>query len=365
MKKFNLLLVSMLLGFKCLMANPVLMTPKVYINEIMFDAEKGWMLELKCFNGHDEFPYLSMTVSSSSGSAESNYLPVWGGYYVNYELVVLIRDSMKSDLDINPLGDRVEVCVKYLNYEGELESVNAVIIFGDYQGSRIKAPFKGQSIGLAGANLSDIFQYAKTNEPTMGKPNNVSKMYGTLTGKIYDKNNQLILSNDSMTFFYSSLDDPYQTQVYRNVPVENGTYSIKTLANNFTRDYVYMSNKKIKIKPIKVAVEPDAVIEQDIYLLEDYTGIGEVTTMDNAPIRIYPNPLSGGQELQYTVGVPVKSLDCRMEIITIDGRLLFERKITDNVGAISLPQSLPNGTYIVNFKLNNKTHYATRLIIGQ
>jgi len=39
------------------------------------------------------------------------------------------------------------------------------------------------------------------------------------------------------------LSFPYQTHIYLNVLVENGTYSIKTLANNFTRDYVYMSNK--------------------------------------------------------------------------------------------------------------------------
>jgi hypothetical protein len=99
--------------------------------------------------------------------------------------------------------------------------------------------------------------------------------------------------------------------------------------------------------------------------LEDYTGIGEINIMDNSPIRIYPNPLSGGQELQYEVGAPVKSLDCRMEIISMDGRVILESKITDNTGSITLPHSLPNGAYIVNFKLNNKTQYATRLIIGK
>jgi hypothetical protein len=187
-------------------------------------------------------------------------------------------------------------------------------------------------------------------------------MYGTLKGKVYDKNNQLVL-NDSMTFSYYF--EPYYPPI-KYVKIDgSGSYSTNVLANRFSRDYVYFLNKEIKIKPIAIDVEPDAIMEQDIYLLEDYVDIDEVTIIDNSPIRIYPNPLSGGQELRYEVGAPVKSLDCRMEIISMDGRVTYESKITDNSGSITLPHSLPNGTYLVNFKLNNKTHYATRLIIGK
>jgi len=362
MKKVAFLLVCVLYSVKCLIANPV-GSPSVYINEIMFDSEKEWMLELACYNGN-MFPYLGMTVFSSSGSAESNYLPVWEGYYVNYELVVLTRDSMKSNLDINPLGDKITVYVKYLNDQKELDSVDAVLIFGNHQGAQVNAPLDGQSIGSAHGyvHLSDVYYYAKTNEPTIGAPNDMSKMYGTLTGKIYDKNNQL-LSNDSMTFFYTIFQ--YQPPSYPNVPIVDGSYSIKTLANRFSRNYVYISNKKIKIKPFTIDIEPDSIMEQDIYLLEDYTGIAEAPAVPDFPIRIYPNPLSGGQALRYEVGTPVKSLECRMELVSMDGRTMFESKITDHTGTINLPQSLPNGMYIVNFKLNNKIHYSTRLIIGQ
>ena len=366
MKKLAVLLVCMLLSLKCLVANPVPIEGEAHISEIMFDAEKGWILELNCYNG-EKCPFLSITVSSSSGSAKSNYLPLWDGYYSNFERVVLTRDSMDSNLNINPLGDKITVVVEYEDYyyEGKISYNESSLAFGYYQGARVQAPFEGQSIGSAYTGLSDVYGYAKTNYPTIGAGNDVSKMYGTVTGKIYDKNNQLLLSNDSMTFFYTTLPFEDWPNSWPNVPIVDGTYFIQTLANRFSRNYVYISNKKVKIKPFEIEVEPDETIEQNIYLLEDFTDIKEVNIKDNSPVRIYPNPLSGGQELQYEVGAPVKSLDCRMEIVSMEGHLVFEGKITDNVGAVTLPHSLPSGTYIVNFKFNNKTQYATRLIIGK
>jgi len=265
MKKVAFLLVCVLYGLKCLIANPVAV-PSVRINEIMFDSEQGWMLELVCYGG-EKFPFVKMTVSSSSGSAESKYLPVWEGDEYYSQLFVLTRDSMESSLDINPLGDIITIDIEHLPfyYEEEFQHIDDVLIFGKFSGSQIKAPLEGQSIGYAGYNFEEFFSYyAKTNEPTIGAPNDVSKMYGTLTGKIYDKNNQVVLSNDSISFLYWF--DGYPYNFMYPVPIEEGTYSIKILANHFSSDYVYISNKKVKIKPITIDVEPDATIEQDIYL---------------------------------------------------------------------------------------------------
>ena len=361
MKKVAFLLVCVLFGLKCLIANP-LPTPYLYINEFMFDSAKGWVLELECY-GNQEFPFVRMAVLSSSGSDEAKILPVWDGDDWYSQFFVLTRDDMESKLDINPLGDKISVEFEYFNhYEGINDIVTAgYVIFGNYQGSRIHAPLEGQSIGGAYIGLSDIYYYAKTNEPTIGAPNDVSKMYGTLTGKIYDKNNKLLLSSDSMTFFYT-----IGTGIpsYPNVPIVDGSYSIKTLANRFSRDYVFIANQLVKIKSFTIDIEPDAIIEQNIYLREN-VGIAETSATPDFPIRIYPNPLSGGQALRYEVGTPVKSLECRMELVSMDGRTMFESKINDHTGTINLPQSLSNGMYIVNFKLNNKIHYSTRLIIGQ
>jgi len=110
MKKVAFLLVCVLCGLKCLVANPV-PVPSVYINEIMFDSEKGWMLELLCY-GEEPSPIVKMTVFSSSGSAESKYLPVGNGEKDEWsQLFVLTRDSMESNLDINPLGDEFHPCI--------------------------------------------------------------------------------------------------------------------------------------------------------------------------------------------------------------------------------------------------------------
>jgi len=364
MKKVAFLLVCVLYSVKCLIANPV-PVPAVYINEFMFDSEKGWELELTCNGyGNNECPFMEMTVSSSSGCAKSKYLPVWDEEWDWYsQLFVLTRDSMESDLEINPLGDIITVVIKFLRaYKEEPEYFEDVFIFGNHSGSQIKAPSEGQSIGYAGYNFEEFFRYyAKTNEPTIGAPNDVSKMYGTLTGKVYDKNKQLVL-NDSISFDLNA----YPGYIHKYVDIdETGSYSIKVLANRLNRSHVYMADKEIKITPFTIDVEPDAIMEQDIYLLEDYTGIAETSATPDFPIRIYPNPLSGGQALRYEVGTPVKSLECRMELVSMDGRTIFESKITDHTGTVNLPQSLPNGMYIVNFKLNNKIHYSTRLIIGQ
>jgi hypothetical protein len=325
----------------------------------MFDAEKGWMLELDYLGG-PICPIVKLTVASSSGSAESKYLPYFDDY--KRELFVLTHDSMKSNLDINPLGDYIAVVMEFIDdYDGEIEYFEDYMIYG--KSKPVSAPFEGQSIGYAeSSEYGTIRYYAKTNEPTMGAPNDVSKMYGTLTGKVYDKNKQLIL-NDFISF--AGYYNPYGPPIEYIKIDENGIYSTNVLANRFSKDYVYMLNKQIKIKSFKIDIEPDSIMEQDIYLLEDYTAIDEVTIIDNQPIRIYPNPLSDGQELRYEVDAPVKSLDCRMEIITMDGQVVNKRKITDNAGFVSLPHSLPAGMYIVNFKFNNRTQYATRLIIGK
>jgi hypothetical protein len=195
----------------------------------------------------------------------------------------------------------------------------------------------------------------------MGEYNNTAKMKWTLTGKIYDINNELVTSNETITFAYCDFGYYH----VKPVPIENGTYSVQILANPFSRDYVYLSGKKINIQPFTLDIEPDSIHIQDIYLLEDYTAIAEESQPDLFPVHIYPNPLSGGQALHYEVGAPVKSLDCRIELISMDGRTVFESKITDNTGSVNLPNTLPTGTYIVNFKLNHKTQYSTRLIIGK
>jgi len=363
MKKVAFLLVCVLCGLKCLVANPL---PPVAanINEIMFDSEKGWILELYYYK-MEGLQLLKMTVSSSYGSAESKYLPVeegeweWDWYK---ELFVLTRDSMKSDLYINPLGDEITVTIEFLTaYEEEPEYFEDVFIFGNHSGSQIKAPSAGQSIGYAGYNFEEFVRYyAKTNEPTIGAPNDVSKMYGTLTGKVYDKNKQLVL-NDSISFDLNA----YPGYIHYVDIDETGSYSIPVLANRLNRSHIYMADKKINITPFTIDIEPDATMTRDIYLLENYTGIAETPATPDFPIRIYPNPLSDGQALRYEVGTPVKSLECRMELVSMDGRTMFESKITDHTGTVNLPQSLSNGMYIVNFKLNNKIHYSTRLIIGQ
>jgi len=362
MKKLVVLLVCVLLSMKCLVANP-LPPIDITISEIMFDAEKGWMLELYCYSlhyGDEKYTILSLTVASASGSAESNYFPIWDDCSDELcnERFVLTRDSMKSDLNINPLGDKVTVIMEYLDYMDRIDYITTDLIFGNYSGAKVSAPFEWQSIGSLGFMYYEynIYGYAKTNEPTMGEPNNTSKMYGKITGKIYDIDGRPVQSNEPITFSYY-----YISPVF----LDAGSYSINMPANRLSRDYIYFSHKVMKIKPIEIDIEPDAIHEVDIYLLEDYVGMDEMARPDNAPIRIYPNPLSGGQELRYEVGVPVKSLDCQMEIIAMDGRIVYQRKITDNTGAIALSHSLPNGIYIVNFKFNNKTQYATRLIIGQ
>jgi hypothetical protein len=290
-----------------------------------------------------------MTISSSSGSADSRYLPVWEESDYDEKIFVLTRDSLETDLDINPLGDEIVIEYECLdNYEEPF-----VLIFGNYPGSQIKAPYEWQSIASIGHYA---YSPAKTNEPTIGYSNNTSKMYGTLTGKVYDKNKQLIV-NDSISF---SSGEYYLNYIKID---ENGFYSRDILAIRYSKNYVYMRNKKIKITAFTKDIEPDSIHIQDIYLLEDITAIEEKTISADFPIRIYPNPLSGGQSLQYEIGTPVKSLDCRLELISMDGRMVYEGKIISNTGAINLPSALPKGMYVVNFKLNKKTHYSTKLII--
>ena len=78
-------------------------------------------------------------------------------------------------------------------------------------------------------------------------------------------------------------------------------------------------------------MEPDSVVEMDIYLLDTLTtGINDIN-IENIPISIYPNPISKNEELKINIDLPIITSDIWVEIIDLNGKMVKKKKINQKV----------------------------------
>jgi hypothetical protein len=339
MKKIYVLLLLLTVGLT-INANPIAL-PTIEISELYFDESGSWKLEL----GYYEVNQNGFTIDSIFlySTTDTIKLPTYE-FFGSTGVMVITADSLDSEFQINRLAD----IIKVISYTME-EPFEDELMFGDLPGTLINYPRQGQSISKY------WMYYLKDNSPSIGLSNDTTGMSGTVKGIIYDKYSVPV---ESKTF---RLDNYFET-------TENGEFSARVYSKPsiFSRiDYKtgQYSTQTVSITEISYIMEPDSVVEIDIYLLDTLTtGINDINVA-NIPISVYPNPISKSGELKINIDLPIISSNIYVEIIDLNGKLINKKKISKNSSSIVAPDK--RGFYIVRTLLDTDVISSNRIIVNE
>jgi hypothetical protein len=351
MKKL-MFVVVLLFSLSTINANPIV-PPSVAISELIFDAEGNWILELQGFEMNSWMPFDSIFIQSSTGKAKLKRFQFDG-----ISNVLMVRkDSLDKDINIRQQGDSlILLCYSYGHYFNDYAPP---FVFGDKYSALVASPRSTQSIaGVPGFQFS--FDYSIDKSPTMGYPNDTTGMCGTLTGQLYDVNNQLIPSNDYT--FYGS--DGWQLNYN-----QSGIYQVRVLSKTIKLNSLQVYHKPTKkwanvpIDPVRVEVQPDSQLTYNLHLQKDLlTALNEVGELSDQLLSFFPNPVSD-RILRYSVVLPVRSSDSYLEVIGSNGQLVLKQSISDQQGLLHLPATLAAGAYFIRLQMNNRYYSPTKILV--
>lgn len=354
MKKL-LLLISVLLGVTILMANPI-PTSSITLSELFFDSNGKWVIELQYSDANQKsMPIDSIWIKSSSGISVLKRFKIVGTTGV----IVVRNDSLLTNLTINPKGDSVEILFAF---ESGKRS-KGILIFGNQPGAFVASPRFGQSI----AGIPPYFSYNESfysldKSPTIGSKNDTIGMCGTIKGHIYDKNNHLLTKTSGWftnfqteLYFYRQIDGSYSTRLY----------SKKDYMDNIYYYNLQSQGSWAQITPIEISMQPDSVVSIDIHLLDSLNVSNEkIYTNSELLFKLFPNPTTD-LSVNYEINIPVKSSNCYLEMINVNGQKIARFVITENKGRITLPTTIKSGTYSILLMVNNKNYGSSKVIINR
>jgi hypothetical protein len=345
MKRFLIIILHFTIGIK-LIANIVPMW-EIMLSELYFDESGNWKLEIEYVDlpvFRDELTIDSMFLYSSTDTVR---VPIY--FLKKNDIYVITADSLESEFRINRNGDRLRL-ITYVNDIWHGAGLVHSLTFGNYPGAEVGAPHQNQS-------LARFWSYwVKNNSPSIGYPNDTTGMCGTLKGVVYDKSLKPV---SNITF-----------QLHRDIPFsfetsESGEFSARVLSMptifGYTIQRTDQTTKSISIEDLIFDMEPDSVVFRDIYLKDDLiTGIFSPLTKNN-PVSVYPNPLSVNEKLTVEIDLPVLTADIRVEIRSLDGKLISQERITDSTSLVSLPGV--SGIYIVTVLLERQRIWSGRVMV--
>ncbi|MBN2485355.1 MAG: hypothetical protein JXB34_05235 [Bacteroidales bacterium] len=337
MKK-HILIIILLTIVHGLYANPIPL-PTIEISELYFDQDGHWELELRFdLSGQNEISFDSIFISSLSGTVK---LPE---YELNdfSGLLVITDDSLGRSLGINNLGDTV----KLLSYCMELP-LEDILIFGNCKGAVIGFPRPGQSL----SKCLDFF--VKDNSPTIGQENDTEGSCGTVTGLVYDK------------FLHPAANRKFKFD-FNFETSETGSYTANVYARPATHNLLtyfatQFSIQDISITEISYLMEPDSVIERDIYLLDTLKSGLQMPELKNSPVQVFPNPVMANNKINLHIDLPFKTSDITVELIGPDGRILNKKKVASADFCISSPDNA--GVFILSVFSDGKIISSTRVLV--
>ncbi len=332
-------------------ANPIIL-PYVLINELYFE-DGEWTLELAYHETNQEdYPIVELFLSNSSGGTEILNFEIAGE---NGFVLVQDNENLSNPFFINPEGDMITITWG-IDEGGYIFYQESEMLFGDYPNAEVTKPHPGQSIARIGYNI-----YTKDNSPTIGQVNDTTGAMGTLIGTIFDVNLQPVTEE---TFYLRSW---FTTS-------NNGEYFQRVLSNIYNRNQIKhkitQSLHEYLDAEIHYIMEPDSVVNFDIYLLEGLTvGITGPSASDKGIFRFYPNPASRQLSINYEINLPPDSYrrngrELIIEIKTIASLQVYSCPVSPGEGIINLPEQILPGIYFVNLRSGQKVLASGRLVIN-
>lgn len=338
--------ISLFSVFILLKANPI-MLPQVNFSELYFDKNGNWVVELEyIYDPAHYIPIDSIFIKSSAGIAKIRRYDM-----VNSNGLIIVRsDSLLKALTINPIGDSIAVIYYFKQYGANKDG----LVFGYYPNSEIGKPKSNQSIAKLGLNI------CIDKSPTIGSINDSTGMCGTLNGKIFDMNNNLLNTNRNISLQYPIRIDG------------NSNFSTRVLSCKSTLWGVFYSLgfgiSYLSIIKIPYQMVPDSTINNDIHLLAEIKkdpidGINFMQNIQSKLLIIYPNPVQNSTNVNYAINMPVKSTNCMIVCTDINGKEVAKYSINEENGSIKLPSTIPNGTYFLQLILNAKAYSFSKLMV--
>jgi len=365
MKKCLLIIIS----FACFAianANPLPAPPPIIgLSEIGFESDGKWVIELgyqNIYNVDTEMPIDSIFICSSTGRAKLKNLRFnrWAG------VMVVRNDSLLSNLNINPAGDSIQIEYHYRQYTPTTKGLYIPLVFGTFRNATLACPQTGKSIASYFVfdnrntyySSKELNVYSIDKSPTFGVQNDTIGMCGTLKGKIYDQNNQLLINSSHNLVIHG---------IYNYIKsFSDGSYSVKAFSFKNRISKMYYSegsnNFIVDILPIEYNMMPDSVITVDIHI-QKITAVDEIKSDLVTMLQISPNPIKD-LSFNYKISIPVKSSASYIEMISLSGQKIIQIPITENEGKINLPANTTNGIYTLRLLVNNKKYGTSKIIIN-
>jgi hypothetical protein len=365
MKKLLFLLI-VLVCVPVLKANPISPPPAtIDLSEIAFENNGNWVMELQYYNYHGSNigqPIDSIFISSSTGRAKLKRFKIGE----NSGVIMVRKDSLLSNLTINPISDSIRVTYFIHLYSSEATILSSPAVYGNLVTATIRTPKAGQSISVYGApGMYNTYNYSRNaadvcsidKSPSIGMENDTTGMMGTLQGKIYDPNNQLLTSTNNTYYGIGFFD--FQ-------PRADGSYSTRVFSKKHRFSQIYYnsgSNKFIvDIAPMTITIYPDTIVTEDIHIL-NVSDISQVKSDPQQVMQVFPNPMTESS-FTYTISIPVKSADSFIELTNMAGQQIVRYKVTEDKGKLDLPSKIANGTYTLRLMVNNKNYGTTKVLIA-
>lgn len=326
-------------------ANPI-EVKSLRISELYFDESGNWHLEFVYFHMPKDLSIIdSAFLHSSTHSVQLPPLsfPDWGGVFA------ITKDFFDEEFHIGRYADTLTL----IAYADGIQSVDW-LIFGDLPGTHIGFPREGQSIAYISRYISEgsLDVFSKDNSPTIGFPNDTLGMCGTLKGTVYDMEMNPVKNR---TF---RLDYPFKTD-------GQGNYAARILSRPtrfFYTEHIG-SYDFLEITKLEFVMEPDSLIEADIFLKSPLpVGIPQ-TEIAKSPISIYPNPVSKGGDINVNIDLPVYSADIRVEILDLSGRLIRSKRVGSPTFRMPAPNQ--NGAYLISILLDSKPISTHKIIVDE
>ncbi len=318
-----ILFMSFLLSLNALaLANPIaLYVPIAHLNEVYFDSQGNWTIELKI-----EFPegtFFSDTaikqieITSHSGTASLLHFSITSPA----TLLVITIDSLSSPLFINPADDFLTATTTADSWfdDGGYAGIYYTwtnLSYGpsNWSNNILNLP-SDASISL----IDDNFYYYIDTSPTIGSVNDTIGGLGQIHGKLFDCDGNVFTSG------LFKIQDNLAPFMQFNT---DSTFNMVTPANNWDLMYVLFYPDAFPIaklisNPAWVNVEPGKTTVYDIHLMDStfHVGFDEKNLPQPGRIIVAPNPFSSSLQFYFSLeGYPE---DATLIIYTSTGKEIY------------------------------------------
>ena len=355
MKKiFFFCFLFILMPIKMFVGNPVVL-PQAFISELKFDVNNNWILEITF--GYSK-PYLqqeydSICIETSNGFSRLKLDNIED----STNLFVMTSDSLYTPLAINRDGDRIKL-YSYISTYSWGEPSKDSLVFGNYPDSYFDYLPDDYSIARIGYHI-----FTKDKSPTIGIENDTVGTCGTLSGFIYDKNNNLVTSGNFI------LDNP----VYFD-PVgiyTTSVFSRKVIFNRITNNYEPGHFQGVRIDTIELNIYPDSLYINDIHILTDFVvGIEERQIENTSLVSItnYPNPFNSTTNFIITVPIELQSKPKEINIYNSNGEKIFSINSSEKLkasweGKDMMGNPVSTGIYYYQLVIDGSTYKNGKMIL--